>query len=430
MTAQFFLCHAGADKESVVLPFCRALEAAGLSYWLDKTEIRWGDRIVTRVQEGLRRAQYAIVFISPAFMRRRWPLIELDAALSMEISGRAIVLPLIIGSERRVLAKYPFLEAKRCERWDMGIEYLITRLMEIMEDDRNANMEAAGSIEALPELRSIRITDISFGEGASRIHYGKSDLLELPAGTVLPTEYVPYDGQERHVLKNLLKEPIADAAARSKVFVPRTFSLSGKKRGLGTKIAVFVCTDVFYVFASDHRIDADSFEVSGVLGRGGIAEFVDKAGEVQNWNKYIVGDGIGGAGVLTAVEFREGKPVGRSPFVLVVRKGIRYPDDVWRSQQTGKPIVSEQGDDISTARFLFESRQPNGMSTDIFIADFNGARMCNLTLKDETAYDGLFNDQGEEIAKWVDARTVQYCSMREGLRQIVRRTDCIFDSVD
>lgn len=132
----------------------------------------------------------------------------------------------------------------------------------------------------------------------------------------------------------------------------------------------------------------------------------------------------GGVGILVAVEFVRQEPVGRSAYVLAVRKGIRYPDDVWSSIETGKPITSTHEADISMARFIFQSRQPNGSSTDLFVADFDGKNLCNLTYKDEIAYDGLFDDAGNEVAFWLDEQTIQYCSMRDGNRRIVKRKDC------
>ena len=49
-----FLCHSSEDKRNVVLPFTKILETHGVSYWFDQAEIKIGDSISTKIDEGLR----------------------------------------------------------------------------------------------------------------------------------------------------------------------------------------------------------------------------------------------------------------------------------------------------------------------------------------------------------------------------------------
>lgn len=48
-----FLCHASEDKLKVVKPLVAALNEAGISYWYDEAEIKWGDSVIQKVNEGL-----------------------------------------------------------------------------------------------------------------------------------------------------------------------------------------------------------------------------------------------------------------------------------------------------------------------------------------------------------------------------------------
>jgi succinate dehydrogenase flavin-adding protein (antitoxin of CptAB toxin-antitoxin module) len=107
--------------------------------------------------------------------------------------------------------------------------------------------------------------------------------------------------------------------------------------------------------------------------------------------------------------------------VVVLKKGIRYPGDKWWSKTTNKPITSSQRSDgnIAHARFMFQSREPRGGATDIFVADFDGERMFNVTEDNVDAYDGFIDGEGNEIAEWVDDKHVRYCSTRKGRRGIV-----------
>ena len=94
-----FLCHASEDKADIVEPLYRELFSAGVSCWYDNAEIKWGDSITAKVNEGLSKSEYVIVVLSENFMRKNWPKRELMAALNKESStGRVVVLPLVSGS--------------------------------------------------------------------------------------------------------------------------------------------------------------------------------------------------------------------------------------------------------------------------------------------------------------------------------------------
>jgi hypothetical protein len=110
-----------------------------------------------------------------------------------------------------------------------------------------------------------------------------------------------------------------------------------------------------------------------------------------------------------AIEFENDQPVHRSKFLITVRKGIRYPEDVWASNKTGKPLTSTH--DIKNSRFIFQSRMPNGSSWDVFVSDFDGQNMVNLTAKDVVSYDGICNGEGDVVAEWLNEREIRYCSI-------------------
>ena len=114
-----FLCHASEDKAAVARPLYKYLEAAGVQCWLDEAEIVWGDSIVTRIQEGLARARFVIVVLSPSFLKKGWAQKELRTALTLEIEGRSnLVLPLLVGDPESLLASLPFLKEKRYCKWE------------------------------------------------------------------------------------------------------------------------------------------------------------------------------------------------------------------------------------------------------------------------------------------------------------------------
>jgi hypothetical protein len=131
-TKDVFLCHPGKDKERVVRPLAHKLEAAGISCWLDEAELRWGDSIVSKVNEGLASSRFVIVVLSPSFVYKHWPQRELNSALHEEAgSGQVRVLPLLTGeAEQRneILDQFPLLHDKRYLAWDGSGENVLEEL--------------------------------------------------------------------------------------------------------------------------------------------------------------------------------------------------------------------------------------------------------------------------------------------------------------
>jgi hypothetical protein len=106
----------------------------GVSYWLDEAEIEWADGITARVNEGLRRSRFVVVFLSDAFVGRGWPEAELGAALSREnAEGRKVVLPVVLGEAGRILANYPLLRDKAHLHWDLGVPALADALQRLAD---------------------------------------------------------------------------------------------------------------------------------------------------------------------------------------------------------------------------------------------------------------------------------------------------------
>jgi len=108
-----FLCHASEDKVAIVSPFAEAMDDMGLKPWIDAGELAWGDNLIAKINHGLANSRYVVVFISKGFIGKEWPETELNAALSLEIGGKPVVLPLLCGISRDTLKQqYPLLSSK------------------------------------------------------------------------------------------------------------------------------------------------------------------------------------------------------------------------------------------------------------------------------------------------------------------------------
>jgi hypothetical protein len=108
-----FLCHASEDKKAIVVPFADAMKRAGLKPWLDEGQVTWGDVLIHKIQNGLTRSRFVVVFVSADFLGKGWPEKELETALAMERGGRKVVLPIFLGlTHAEVEGKYPMVASK------------------------------------------------------------------------------------------------------------------------------------------------------------------------------------------------------------------------------------------------------------------------------------------------------------------------------
>ena len=90
-----FLSHSSADKETV-LKVLEALKNAGIPYWIDHEQIKFGDGIVGKIEEGLRQSKYVVVCLSKNLKSSGWCRAEYSPILYREFSGNTSrrVIPL------------------------------------------------------------------------------------------------------------------------------------------------------------------------------------------------------------------------------------------------------------------------------------------------------------------------------------------------
>jgi hypothetical protein len=101
-----FISHASEDK-SYVEELSRTLVAAGIGVWLDKSALRWGDGLRSKIDEGLKHSRYVIVVLSKAFLAvKKWTEYELDSAFALESANKKRILPLWHGITHDALLEY------------------------------------------------------------------------------------------------------------------------------------------------------------------------------------------------------------------------------------------------------------------------------------------------------------------------------------
>lgn len=108
-----FISHATEDKEAIVRPLAHALREAGLRVWYDEFELRIGDSLRRKIDQGLANSRFGVVVLSPNFFAKNWPQYELDGLVTREMTGQQVILPLWHNiSKSEIIAISPSLADK------------------------------------------------------------------------------------------------------------------------------------------------------------------------------------------------------------------------------------------------------------------------------------------------------------------------------
>jgi len=130
-----FLSHASEDKLSVAAPLAAELERRRVVVWLDEQQLRLGDSLSERIDEGLSRARFGVVVLSHAFFAKRWPRRELDGLVSRETAlGQKVILPVWHGlTHEQVMSYSPMLAGKLAVDTAAGIGAVAGQIHEALQ---------------------------------------------------------------------------------------------------------------------------------------------------------------------------------------------------------------------------------------------------------------------------------------------------------
>jgi len=137
-TWDVFVSHASEDKLAVAIPLAEALQARGVTAWLDKAELRIGESLRRRIDQGLAASRFAVVVLSPAYFAKGWPQYELDGIVTLSIAGKQSLLPIWHDlSHADVMARSPSLADKLARSTgDTDIETIADEIAELVTATR------------------------------------------------------------------------------------------------------------------------------------------------------------------------------------------------------------------------------------------------------------------------------------------------------
>ena len=89
-----FICHASEDKEAIARPLHEHLAQLGIYSWLDESEIRLGQSIRQKIDEGLANCRSATVTLSRPFFSKNWTQYEMDGIVGRHMQGEILLFPI------------------------------------------------------------------------------------------------------------------------------------------------------------------------------------------------------------------------------------------------------------------------------------------------------------------------------------------------
>jgi hypothetical protein len=120
----FFVSHAGPDKETVARPLAAALTQRDQRVWFDRSEVRVGDDLAEVIERGIAGSLFGVIVLSEHFFGRRWTEAELDA-----LSRKRMFLVLHGVSPESLRGLRPGLEDRVSVSTAMGIPRVADELI-------------------------------------------------------------------------------------------------------------------------------------------------------------------------------------------------------------------------------------------------------------------------------------------------------------
>ena len=128
-----FICHASEDKDTIAKPIYDACIGSDIKAFLDEKYIGWGDSLTEKINHALGQSTYVLAIISTHSLDKSWPGRELNAAIAREISGKQIVLPLIVGEPN--MGELGLIEDKLHLNWNDNPQEIVDELGKMLNSE-------------------------------------------------------------------------------------------------------------------------------------------------------------------------------------------------------------------------------------------------------------------------------------------------------
>lgn len=126
-----FISYASEDREEVAELLARHLQNEGLRVWYDQLELRVGDSLRGKIDEGLARCRFGVVILSESFFCKHFALRELQGLTQREVDGSTVILPVWHKVTARHIREFsPPLADRVAAETSSGIPAVARRIVE------------------------------------------------------------------------------------------------------------------------------------------------------------------------------------------------------------------------------------------------------------------------------------------------------------
>jgi hypothetical protein len=123
--ANVFISHRKSDDKQAE-QLAEEIRKAGHRVWLDEWDVKLGDSIIERMNEGLEGASYVVVCYSSSGITSQWMGREWMSALARQLDGHNVrLLPVLLtgGGPPAILADIQY--ADLVKDWSKGVSKLL-----------------------------------------------------------------------------------------------------------------------------------------------------------------------------------------------------------------------------------------------------------------------------------------------------------------
>ena len=110
-----FVSHAWEDNKEFVAEFVQALRDCGIRVWYDTTQMKWGDSMRAKIDDGLKKSKFGVAVLSPDYIKegKYWTKTELDGLFQMESINGKTLLPIWHNLTKKEIMMYsPIIASK------------------------------------------------------------------------------------------------------------------------------------------------------------------------------------------------------------------------------------------------------------------------------------------------------------------------------
>ena len=166
-----FISHASEDKDFVA-PLASALIAAGLRVWYDSFELKIGDSLSGSINRGLSQSRFGVVVFSQAFFRKRWTQHEMSGLVTLQMSGRSVILPIWHRITKDEIMEHapPLADIVAMNSSTQGVEDIVKEIVKLVRGDILPTQDYLASPKTTPNI----------GPNFAVVYVAKANTSELP----------------------------------------------------------------------------------------------------------------------------------------------------------------------------------------------------------------------------------------------------------